>query len=180
MDRATDELVRALGADMLDVLEVSGGEASRWRSWRFRSYESADYPAYDVCAGPLRLAAFDLVIAEQVFEHLRDPGAAARSVCEMVRVGGYALITTPFLLKIHDSPIDCSRWTPLGLRLLLENAGFDEVHVGSWGNRACVVANLTRWTVYEPRRHSLENEPDFPVVVWALARRTQPTAPRTV
>jgi SAM-dependent methyltransferase len=176
MDRATDELVRALRAETLDVLEVSGGPASRWRNLPFRSYEEAGYPAYDVCAGPLCVAAFDLVIAEQVFEHLRDPAAAARSVYQMVRTGGHALVTTPFLLKVHDSPIDCNRWTPLGLRLLLEEAGFDEVQVGSWGNRACVVANFDRWVVFEPRRHSLENEPDFPVVVWALARRARPGA----
>jgi SAM-dependent methyltransferase len=173
MDRATDELVHALRPETLRVLEVSAGPASRWRSMGFHSYEAAEYPAYDVCAGPLRMAAFDLVIAEQVFEHLSDPEAAARSVYEMVRPGGHALITTPFLFKLHDAPIDCTRWTPLGLRVLLDRAGFYQLHVGSWGNHACVVANFARSVVYEPRRHSLENDPDLPVVVWALARRPQ-------
>ena len=38
------------------------------------------------------------------------------------------------------------------------------------GNRACLKANLMRW----PKRGftgSLENEPDFPVMVWAFAQK---------
>jgi SAM-dependent methyltransferase len=134
---------------------------------------SADYPEYDVCDGPLWESAFDLVIAEQVFEHLRWPYRAARNVHQMLRPGGYFLMTTPFLLRVHGSPIDCSRWTELGLRHLLAEGGFDlsRIRTESWGNRECVVANFDRWETYDPREHSLNNEPDFPVVVWALARK---------
>jgi hypothetical protein len=91
----------------------------------------------------------------------------------MVKDGGYFLITTPFLIKIHNYPIDCSRWTPLGLKYFLAECGFelDSIHVGSWGNRACVVGNFDRWMPFNRKRHSLLNEEDFPVVVWALARK---------
>ena len=40
--------------------------------------------------------------------------------------------------------------------------------VDSWGNRQCVVGNFDRWPAYR-RWHSLRNEPDFPVQVWAFA-----------
>ncbi len=36
------------------------------------------------------------------------------------------------------------------------------------GNRACVVGNLSRWSAYKPW-HSLRNEPDLPLQVWAFA-----------
>jgi hypothetical protein len=91
----------------------------------------------------------------------------------MLTPGGALLITTPFLLKIHDAPVDCSRWTELGIRHFLAEAGFDIANIttGSWGNRACVRSNFRPWTPYLPWLHSLRNEPDFPVVVWALARK---------
>ena len=31
--------------------------------------------------------------------------------------------------------------------------------------------NLLRWTPYNRWLHSLKNEPDYPVAVWALARK---------
>jgi SAM-dependent methyltransferase len=174
MNRRTREMVELISPRNLDVLEISGRSASPWAEpGRFRSYTSADYPDYDVCAGPLRESAFDLVIAEQVFEHLLWPYRAARHVHQMLRPGGHFLITTPFLLRVHGSPVDCARWTELGLRHLLAESGFDmaAIQTASWGNRDCVVANFDRWVEYRREEHSLRNEPDFPVVVWALARK---------
>jgi hypothetical protein len=44
--------------------------------------------------------------------------------------------------------------------------------VHAWGNRQCVVGNLSRWSAYR-RWHSLSNEPDLAVQVWAFARNTR-------
>ena len=47
--------------------------------------------------------------------------------------------------------------------------GFQIASSGSWGNLECVVANLREWTVYQPGKHSLHNDPRYPLVVWVLA-----------
>lgn len=52
---------------------------------------------------PLDLT-FDVVIAEQVFEHLQDPYSAARNVWRMLKEDGIFLIATPFLIRIHNLP----------------------------------------------------------------------------
>jgi SAM-dependent methyltransferase len=171
LNRETRELVGALGPERLRALEISG---EHWKDFGFRSYRSVGYPGFDVCAQALD-ERFDLVIAEQVFEHLLWPLRAARNVHAMLVPGGRFLVTTPFLLRVHRSPVDCSRWTETGLRHLLAEAGFglDDAETGSWGNRACVRSNLGRWTRYRRLLHSLENEPDYPVVVWALATRPE-------
>ena len=39
------------------------------------------------------------------------------------------------------------------------------------GNRRCVVANFRGWPSWVRWKHTLRNEPDFPVVVWAFARK---------
>ncbi len=84
------------------------------------------------------------------------------------------MISTPFLLKVHGFPLDLYRWTEQGMRQLLETAGFSAVVTGSWGNLECLFADMTpdlEWTAYNPRRHSLHNQPEFPIVVWAFAKK---------
>ena len=171
MNRETEKLVAGLNPPTLKALEISG---RNWdRPGYFREYLSLEYPAYDVCAAAYP-DTFDLVLAEQVFEHLLWPYRAARNVYQMLNSGGHFLISTPFLLKVHNYPIDCSRWTELGLKHFLAECGFplENIVTASWGNRACVRANFgPRWVIYQKWLHSLRNEPDVPVVVWALARK---------
>lgn len=164
------EFIRTLQPETLSVLEVSGG--NQWRSQLdFGSYHATEYPGFDICSETLDQT-FDLIIADQIFEHLEWPVAAAKNVYEMLNPGGYFVISAPFMIRVHASPIDCSRWTELGMKRMLQKAGFDEtlVQTDSWGNRACVKANLNKWA----KRGffgSLKNEPNFPVMVWAFAQK---------
>jgi SAM-dependent methyltransferase len=170
MNRETLALVHRCNPERLSVLEISG---SFWRDrCRYKEYKTLSHPDYDVCMGPL-LERFDLIIAEQVFEHLLWPYRAGRNIYSMLNPGGLFLVTTPFLVKVHDYPQDCSRWTPTGMRYFLAECGFplEGVEAYSWGNRSCVEANFRRWEIFRRWRHSLVDEPEFPIVVWALARR---------
>jgi SAM-dependent methyltransferase len=171
MYRCCFDFIRGLGPENLDAMEISAGP--QWvREFRFRSYTATQFPDFDVCAQTLPQQ-FDLIIADQVFEHLRWPYRAGRNVHAMLKPGGHLVISTPFLQRVHKVPIDCSRWTEEGLAYLLQECGFkaDAIETASWGNRSCLIANLTRW-----RRRgffgSLTNEKDFPVMVWAFAQRT--------
>lgn len=170
MDAETRSIIGGLCPETLETLEISG---KKWgKEISFKSYESVHYPAFDLCASTLEKS-YDLIIAEQVFEHLLWPYRACRNVCKMLKPKGYFLITTPFLLRIHDGPHDCTRWTETGIKYFLAEGGFniEQIKTGTWGNRACVRANLSNWAKYNPLLHSLKNEPDCPVVVWALARK---------
>jgi SAM-dependent methyltransferase len=151
------EFVRSLGPEQLDVLEVSAGLQSA-REYRFRSYTPTQYPGFDLCTQTLP-ARFDLIVADQLFEHLRWPYRAGRNVRAILTPGGVFLIT------------DCTRWTAEGLYYFLQECGFHPagITVDQWGNRACVKANFVTWRKRGPFG-SLENEPDFPIVVWAFAR----------
>jgi SAM-dependent methyltransferase len=175
MDRETEKLVRTLPYTGFDVLEISG---NKWASFGFRTYRDVDYPAYDLCKDRLP-ERFDLIIGEQVFEHLLWPYRALRNVATMLRPGGYVLLTTPFLVCIHPTPEDCTRWSEVGLKYLMAECGFPLAHTvtGAWGNRACVIANLRdghKWASYIPWMHSLRNDATFPIHVWALGRKSEP------
>jgi SAM-dependent methyltransferase len=169
-DEETRKLVTRLDPSGLSALEISG---SAWEGFGFRSYRSAQYPAFDVCRDTLP-ESFDLVIAEHVFEHVLWPYQAGRNVSQLLQPGGHFLIVTPFLYKVHPNPYDCTRWTETGMRYFLAECGFplDTITTGSWGNRACLEATLRReYRLFNRYVHSLENDADLPMVVWALARK---------
>jgi SAM-dependent methyltransferase len=166
MDHETMRFMQSLPYRSMRALEISG---TNWQKFGFGTYRYTKFSEYDWCAGPLD-ETFDIIIAEQVLEHVVDPRAALLNARAMLKSGGILVLTTPFLIRVHDLPADCSRWTEQGLAHLLHQCGFPEVETGSWGNRACVKANFDGWVMYVPWKHSLKNEPNFPVVVWAFAR----------
>jgi SAM-dependent methyltransferase len=167
MDRESKRFVESLDCSDKDALEISG---VRWKTHPFRSYANAWYPDYDICAGTLDRT-YDIIILEQVLEHVLWPTRAVSNIWKMLRPGGFFIVNTPFLIRIHDVPLDCSRWSELGLKHLLLDAGFDRIKTGSWGNRACVRANFRRWRQFNPWLHSLRNERLYPVSVWAFAQK---------
>jgi SAM-dependent methyltransferase len=170
LNRAVDRHLESLGTPALTAAEISG-ESHAGRAWK--DFASLHHPEFDLCA-PLRdRGTFDVVICEQVIEHVVDPAAAAANLRGLCAPGGHVIVSTPFLIRVHELPLygmrDYWRFTPRGLRLLLEGAGLEVDTVGSWGNRRCVAGNLDRWPAYR-RWHPLHNEPDAPVQVWAFAR----------
>jgi hypothetical protein len=170
MDQNTYDFASRLDTASMDALEISG---AKWSMLPFRSFRSVQYPDFDICNGVLGHSCFDIVFAEQVLEHVRWPFRAVTNVYDMLRPNGWFVVTTPFLLRLHPMPNDCTRWSAEGLRYFLGEAGFniDMIQTGSWGNRACVKGNFRKWVLWTPWLHSLRNEPDFPVVVWAFARK---------
>ncbi|NYZ17930.1 class I SAM-dependent methyltransferase [Azospirillum sp. RWY-5-1] len=177
MNRALNAYVAGLDAHNLTALEVSG---RAWSHIPFKFHAAVGFPNYDVCRSGLAYKdadnnriPIDIIFIEQVLEHVKMPAAAIRNLHSSLAEGGHLIVSTPFLLKVHDAPGDYWRWTPSGLRMLLQENGFadEDITIGAWGNRDCLMANVDDWAWYDPERHSLENEPDIPLVVWAFARK---------
>jgi SAM-dependent methyltransferase len=171
LNRSVDAYLTSLGPRELRAAEISGN-AQAGKPWK--EFVSLDYPEFDLCA-PLEpgRGTFDVVICEQVLEHVVDPCAAARNLRALTVPGGVVVVSTPFLVKVHELALyglnDYWRFTPRGLRTLLEHAGLVVEAVHSWGNRSCVTGNFDRWPAYRPWL-SLRSERDLPVQVWAFAR----------
>jgi SAM-dependent methyltransferase len=163
-------MVSELRPERFSALEISGGI---WKTRvAFRSYVSLDFPEFDICAAPPP-GTYDFIAAEHVFEHLLYPYRAARNVFAALNPGGYFLMATPFMVGLHPCPHDCTRWTEEGAKYFLSEAGFplELIRTGSWGNRKCIKANFKRAIRYRRLLHSLKNEGNMPVTVWALARK---------
>jgi len=177
MQTASRDWIDSLGPERLDVVELSG----KWgESFRFRSYRSLQFRKFDPCLGPLRdeagkVVRFDLILANQVWEHVDRPHAATRNIWRMLRPGGWFWLAVPFFVPYHGAPVDCSRWSARGLKNLLVEAGFepDRVQSHQWGNRHVAARNLELpWPPEYREGDDLTNDPDFPVVSWAMAQKT--------
>jgi SAM-dependent methyltransferase len=61
---------------------------------------------------------FDLIICNNVFEHLSDPIKGASEVYRCLKKDGELFLVVPFLFPLHDEPFDFFRYSSEGLKVL--------------------------------------------------------------
>lgn len=144
--------IEAVRGRLLDI-----GAAGRWLEPHVPAgvhYIAVDYPATgrdmyqaapDIFADgaclPLADASVDAVACLEVLEHVREPQAMLAEIARVLRPGGHAWISVPFLYPVHDAPHDYQRYTLHGLRLAVEKAGLQVAAVERTGS-AVVNAGL--------------------------------------
>jgi SAM-dependent methyltransferase len=89
---------------------------------------------------PFPDASFDLVTCFEAFHYVEDPDHGVREIQRVLRPGGTAVISVPFVWE-YDPRILEHRYTGPELAALF--AGWDEVEVVENGGRAVVWATLT-------------------------------------
>jgi SAM-dependent methyltransferase len=90
---------------------------------------------------PFPDAAFDLVVAEAVLEHVADPQRCVAEIWRVLAPGGHVHAVTPFLQPVHMGAYDFTRFTPIGHRRLFRH--FDEVAAGM----AMGTGSVAAWTL---------------------------------
>src|SRR5205823_7174212 len=95
LNRAVDEHLSSLDPRRLTAAEISGS-AHAAKGWE--EYVSLDYPEFDLCAPLTGQGPFDVVICEQVIEHVVDPCAAAANLRRLCSPGGHVAVSPPFLI----------------------------------------------------------------------------------
>ncbi len=70
---------------------------------------------------------FSGVLCSEVLEHVARPWVALPKLREVIRPGGWIVVTTLFAFPEHGFPDDFYRYSRSGLKLLLEDAGFKDV-----------------------------------------------------
>lgn len=177
-------LTRRAGSIGGDVLEVRSADYTR-RFGRpgLRSHVvdiDASNPAAtivgDLCeAETLGDRAFDCAILTQTLQFLPDPGGALANLWRSLRPGGTLLVTVPCAARIdHESPeSDFSRWTPAGLRHLVDRScGGAEIEIEAGGNLTAALAVLLGLAIEDMRRDDLAtDDPVFPVIACAAATK---------
>jgi SAM-dependent methyltransferase len=142
----------------------------------------ANYPEANILELPFAADEFDLVVSDQVLEHVvGDPQRAVDESRRVLKPGGLALHTTCLIQPIHKdarSPADFWRFTPDALRWLCR--GFSRVvEAGGWGSPYVWLA-VGLGLRYEPVPHAswhplhqlaMKNDPRWPIHTWVAAEK---------
>jgi SAM-dependent methyltransferase len=82
--------------------------------------------AYAIPAGD---ASFDCAMCTAVLEHLEEPEQAVRECFRVLKPGGVAVYSVPFIWHLHEEPRDFYRFTKYGLAHVFTKAGFEVVEI---------------------------------------------------
>lgn len=99
-----------------------------------------EYPKIDICNLPYEDNSYDFVIADQVLEHTMKPWVAADEIRRVLRSGGFAIVTAPFIHAYHAGQEwrDYWRFSPEAWRILFEK--YEILVADGWGNADAVRA----------------------------------------
>ena len=123
--RAVAALLAAMPADGVG-LNVGAGQVRldpRIRNMEIESGPEIDYvgSAEDI---PLPDASVDLVICQEVLEHVAHPRRAMAEFFRILKADGRLYLQLPFVIGYHPCPRDYWRFTMEGMEQLAAEAGF--------------------------------------------------------
>lgn len=116
------------GSLVLDVGSGRGDFASLLADMRHVALEVYPYPETDlVCdltqRNPLRPESVDAIILANVLEHVYNAPTLMAQLARVMKPGAVLLVAIPFLLKVHQAPVDYVRFTHFALERLGEENG---------------------------------------------------------
>jgi SAM-dependent methyltransferase len=136
------------------VLDVGAGDAPFRELFPHVSYVTCDWenstyrpdPPPDLRAPadsiPLGDDTVDAILCTQVLEHVPQPLAVLTEFHRLLRPGGRLWMTAPLVWYLHEQPHDYYRYTPHGLRYLLERAGFSDIDIVPLSDAFSTLAQL--------------------------------------
>lgn len=120
------------GACVLDVgsLDVNGSYRAlvEGKGWSYTGLDLTAGANVDVVAEnpyrfPFEAGAFDVAISGSTMEHVKHPWRWLPELARALRPGGLLIVVTHHTYIEHRYPVDCYRYMPDDMRVLLDEAG---------------------------------------------------------
>ena len=100
---------------------------------------------------PLPGQSVDVVISNQVLEHVEQPEQYLREAFRLCRPGGLLILSTHGFWMYHPDPQDYWRWTGAGLRRLLQEYGWEVLElkgiIGFAATSLCLLQDALSWKI---------------------------------
>ncbi|MDR3610074.1 MAG: class I SAM-dependent methyltransferase [Ignavibacteriaceae bacterium] len=103
---------------------------------------------YDGETIPFKDNYFDSILSSEVFEHTFNLVHILTELNRVLKVGGYMLITIPFVFEEHEVPYDFARYTSYGISDLLKKANFRIVHIEQAGSYIETITQMMAVYIY--------------------------------
>ena len=78
---------------------------------------------------PVADESFDSALCTAVLEHLEEPEQALRECHRILKPGGVAIYSVPFIWHLHEEPRDFYRYSKYGLEYLFRKVGFEILNI---------------------------------------------------
>ncbi len=107
-------------AQILDVGAGRGDFAALTGRFQTIALDIYPYPEIDIVCdlticNPFHPASFDAVVLMNVLEHVYDTHALLARLAELLKPNGILIVSIPFLVKLHQTPVDFVRYTHYAL-----------------------------------------------------------------
>jgi len=89
------------------------------------SGKNVDIVLKDPYAFPFEDSSVNVVISGQCLEHVERPWVLVKEMARILDPGGHCFITCPAKMHLHSYPHDYWRIFPEGMKILLDDAGFE-------------------------------------------------------
>ncbi len=147
---------------------------------KFKNYTDIQYDdkteANDLHTIKLEPNTYDFVLFSQTIEHLYNPALALSNLYNATKEGGYIFTSVPTINIPHMTPIHFGGYTPMGLCMLFESAGYKTLEVGNWGtyNYIKTIFKTHNWPDYSKLINifgRIKNKERNVAQTWILAQK---------
>lgn len=115
--------------------------------------------AYEI---PADNESFDSAICTAVLEHLEEPEQALRECYRVLKSGGTAIYSVPFIWHLHEEPRDFYRYSKYGLKYLFEKTNFEVLEITPLSGFWVTFGQLFVYNLYRFNRGPLRYIPIIP------------------
>jgi SAM-dependent methyltransferase len=117
----------------------------------FHSKENVDIvgTAYAI---PAPSGSFDSALCTSVLEHLEEPEQALRECYRILKPGGIAIYSVPFIWHLHEEPRDFYRFSKYGLEYLFKKTGFNILEIKALSGFWVTFGQLLVYNLYRLNR----------------------------
>jgi|SRR3989344_2562114 len=117
--------------------------------------------AYNI---PADNVSFDSALCTAVLEHLEEPEQALRECYRVLKPGGVAIYSVPFIWHLHEAPRDFYRFSKYGLKYLFEKVGFEIIELKALSGFWVTFGQLFVYNIYRFNRGPLKYIPIIPLI----------------
>lgn len=117
---------------------------------------------------PFKNCSFESALCTAVLEHLEEPFLAIQECFRVLKPGGAAVYTVPFIWHLHEEPRDFFRYTKYGLIHLFQKAGFEKVEVRALSGFWVTFGQLLVYNLFRLNRGPIKYLPIIPALGFIL------------